>query len=79
MQVAYLLAADRPKLEAARRSIGGVEGNGLPTTPSRLPGSKAEATQPSAAAEGDIRRGGWILILVGVLLLLVAVVLVILY
>ncbi len=33
---------------------------------------------PPAPDEGDIRRGGWILVLIGVVLLLAAVVLVVL-
>lgn len=79
MQVAYVLFEGAPKTRSPGTRDGPGEGNGLPTTPSQEPGAKAQGTRSPAAAEGDIRRGGWILVLAGVILVLVAVVLVILY
>ena len=51
----------------------------MPAAPPRGAQTKPDEGKPSAAFEGDVRRGGWILVLVGVVLVLVAVVLLILF
>ncbi len=45
------------------------------------PAGPADAAKPetTAAPEGDIRRGGWILVLLGVVLVLLAVLILILF
>ncbi len=51
----------------------------MPTTPLQAPSETAQPAAATSEPQGDIRRGGWILILVGVVLILLAVVLVTLY
>lgn len=51
----------------------------MPTTPPRTPHREADNPAASSADEGDIRRGGWILVLVGVLLVLLAIVVLVVF
>ncbi len=50
----------------------------MSTTPLQAPGDQHQPAGAPVEPEGDIRRGGWILILVGVVLILLALLLILL-
>ncbi len=50
----------------------------MPTASSGARQAKAQGVPAAAEPQGDTRRGGWILVLIGVVLLLVALALLIL-
>ncbi len=67
------------KLDAPAGPMGARGGTGLPTSPHAEPPRGAEGTAAPAEGKGDVRLGGWILVLVGVVLVLTALVLAILF
>ena len=55
-----------------------LRGAELPSVPSRVPEARPGEPNPPGAPKGDIRRSGWILVLIGVVLVLLAAVLLLL-
>lgn len=75
MQVAYIPVA-RPKSRRPGEGDKRGEGSRVAAVP---PSAARDEASPSPASEGDTRRGGWILVLIGVLLVLIAVALILVF